>query len=167
MIRLEPMTQARYETWLYATIREYAAEKVASGNYPGEGAVERSQAEFDALLPNGQETAGHEIRSMVDDAGEAVGYVWFTIEDRPVGRVVFIYDIAVDPERRRKGHAQTALLQVETYARDNDCVGVMLHVFGSNTGARQLYAKAGYDETNVIMLKRVQGSSPSPTATGS
>lgn len=151
------MTQARYETWLYATIREYAAEKVASGNYAEEGAVERSQSEFDTLLPNGLETAGHEIRSMIDDAGEAVGYVWFTIEDRPVGRVVFIYDIAVNPEHRRKGHAQAALAAVEDYARANGCIGVMLHVFGSNTGARQLYLKAGFDETNVIMLKRVDG----------
>ena len=157
MIRLELMDQVRYETWLYATVREYAAEKVASGNYPEEGDVERSQAEFDTLLPNGRESAGHEIRSMVDEAGEAVGYVWFTIEDRPAGRVVFIYDIAVDPEHRRKGHAQAALAHVEAYAREHACIGVMLHVFGSNTGARQLYLKAGYDETNVMMLKRVDG----------
>jgi len=155
MFRLEPMDQARYETWLHATIREYAAEKVASGNYPEEGAVERSQAEFDTLLPNGRETPGHEIRSMVDDTGDRVGYVWFTIEDRPVGRVVFIYDIAVDPEHRRKGHARAALLEIEAYARAHRCIGVMLHVFGSNAGARQLYRKAGYDETNVIMLKRL------------
>ena len=39
MTRLEPMTQARYETWLEATIREYAAEKVASGNYAEEGSL--------------------------------------------------------------------------------------------------------------------------------
>jgi ribosomal protein S18 acetylase RimI-like enzyme len=155
--RLEPMTQARYEVWLVTTIREYAEEKVASGNYPAEGALERSKAEFDTLLPAGLQTPGHEIRSMVDDDGEAVGYVWFTIEDRPAGRVVFIYDIAVDPAHRRKGHAQAALLEVEDYARANGCIGVMLHVFGSNAGARQLYAKAGYDETNVIMLKRVDG----------
>ena len=31
----------------------------------------------------------------------------------------------------------------------------MLHVFGSNTGARQLYLPAGYEETHVLMLKRV------------
>lgn len=155
MTRLEPMTQARYDKWLAATIREYAAEKVASGNYAEEGSLERSKGEFDALLPNGLQTEGHEILSMVDDAGEDVGYVWFTIEDRPVGRVVFIYDIAVDPEHRRKGHAQAALLEVEVYAREHGCVGVMLHVFGQNTGARQLYLKAGYDETNVMMLKRV------------
>lgn len=149
------MTQARFETWLVATIREYAEEKVASGNYAEEGSLERSKAEFDTLLPQGLQTPGHEIRSMIDDAGEAVGYVWFTIEDRPAGRVVFIYDIAVDPEFRRKGHAQAALAEVEAYARVHGCVGVMLHVFGSNTGARQLYLRAGFEETNVIMLKRV------------
>ena len=44
---------------------------------------------------------------------------------------------------------------MEDYARATGCIGVMLHVFGSNAGARQLYLKAGYDETNVIMLKRV------------
>lgn len=157
MTRLEPMTPARYEKWLEATIREYAAEKVESGNYAEEGSLERSKAEFDALLPNGLETVGHEIRSMVDDAGEAVGYVWFTQEDRPVGRVVFIYDIAVDPAHRRKGHAQAAIAEVERYARENGCTGVMLHVFGANTGARQLYQKVGYLETNVVMLKRVDG----------
>lgn len=156
MARLEPMTQARYDAWLVDTIRDYAAEKVASGNYPDDGtSLERSKAEFDALLTQGLQTPGHEIRSMIDDDGQAVGYVWFTIETRPQGRVVFIYDIAVDPEFRRRGHAQAALAAVEEYARANGCIGVMLHVFGHNTGARQLYLKAGYDETNVIMLKRV------------
>ena len=155
MTHLEPMTQVRYDAWLQATIREYAAEKVAAGNYPEEGALERSKGEFDALLTQGLQTPGHEIRSMVDEDGQAVGYVWFTQEDRPPGRVVFIYDIAVDPEHRRKGHAQAALAAVEDFARATGCIGVMLHVFGSNAGARQLYLKAGYDETNVIMLKRV------------
>ena len=50
---------------------------------------------------------------------------------------------------------QAALAAVEDYARQHGCIGVMLHVFGTNTGARALYGKAGYDETNVMMLKRV------------
>lgn len=156
MTRLEPMAQARYEAWLEATMRDYAAEKVASGNYPDDGSgLERSRKEFDELLPQGLQTPNHEIRSMVDEAGQDVGYVWFTIEDRPPGRVVFIYDIAVDPAFRRRGHAQDALAAVEDYAREHGCIGVMLHVFGSNTGARALYLKAGYEETNILMLKRV------------
>ena len=156
MTRLEPMTQARYDAWLEATIRDYAAEKVASGNYPDDGtSLERSKAEFDALLPQGRETPNHEILSMIDGEGQDVGYLWITQEDRAPGRVVFIYDIAVDEAFRRRGHAQDALAYAEQYAREHGCVGVMLHVFGSNTGARALYLKAGYDETNVMMLKRV------------
>jgi ribosomal protein S18 acetylase RimI-like enzyme len=156
MTRLEPMAQARYDAWLETTIRDYAAEKVASGNYPDDGtSLARSKAEFDTLLPQGRETPGHEIDSMVDDEGRDVGYVWFTIEDRAPGRVVFIYDIAVDEAFRRLGHAQAALGAVEDYAREHGCVGVMLHVFGNNTGARKLYLGAGFEETNVMMLKRV------------
>jgi len=156
LTQLHPMTHARYETWLETTIGEYAEEKLAAGNYPDDGsALERSRAEFDALLPNGLQTAEHELRTMADDEGRDVGYVWFTIEDRPQGRVVFIYDIAVDPAFRRLGHAQAALALVEDYAREHGCMGVSLHVFGTNTGARALYLKAGYEETNVVMLKRV------------
>lgn len=156
MTRLEPMNQARFDAWLDVTVRDYATEKVASGNYPDDGTgLERSKAEFDALLPNGLQTPNHELRSMVDDDGNDVGYVWFTVEDRPPGRVVFIYDIAVDESFRRRGHAQAALAAVEDFAREHGCIGVMLHVFGSNTGARALYLKAGYEETNVLMLKRV------------
>jgi ribosomal protein S18 acetylase RimI-like enzyme len=156
MTRLEPMTQARYDAWLEATVRDYAAEKLASGNYPDDGtSLERSKAEFDALLPQGLATPGHVICSMVDDEGRDVGYLWFTEEDRPPGRVAYIYDIAVDPEFRRRGHAQVALASVENYALEHGCVGVMLHVFGNNTGARALYLKSGYEETNVLMLKRV------------
>jgi ribosomal protein S18 acetylase RimI-like enzyme len=156
MFRLEPMDEATYEAWRQATTREYAAEKVKAGNYPEAGALELAEAEFARLLPNGRATPDHEIRSIVNADGEAVGYTWFTIENRDVGRVVFIYDIAVDAAHRRKGYARLALAEIDAYARDQGCIGVMLHVFGDNEGARRLYRSAGYLETNVMMLKRVE-----------
>jgi ribosomal protein S18 acetylase RimI-like enzyme len=149
------MDVATYEAWRQATVRAYAEEKVASGNWPAADTLERSEGEFERLLPDGRTTAGQEVRSMVNDAGERVGYAWFVPDHRPFGRVVFIYDIAVDPEHRRKGHAQAALDEIESYAREHQCVGVQLHVFGGNAGARQLYQRAGYVETDVTMLKRV------------
>ncbi len=39
---------------------------------------------------------------------------------------------------------------------------VPLHVHGAITGARQLYQRAGIFETDVTMLKRVDGASESP-----
>jgi ribosomal protein S18 acetylase RimI-like enzyme len=149
------MDEGAYKAWLEATVRDYAEQKVESGNWPAEGALARSEQEFATLLPDGRATAGHELRSMTDDAGKRVGYAWFVPEDRPFGRVVFIYDIAVDPAHRRKGYARQALAEIEAFARDHGYVGVQLHVFGGNTGARRLYLEAGYVETNITMLKRV------------
>jgi ribosomal protein S18 acetylase RimI-like enzyme len=155
MIRLEAMDETTFQAWKEAAIRDYAQEKVEAGNWPVGGALERANAEFAALLPDGRATVGHEFRSIVNQAGERVGATWFVPEDRPFGRVMYIYDIAVDPAHRRKGYAQAVLGEIETFAGEQSCVGVQLHVFGGNTGARQLYLRAGYVETNVTMLKRV------------
>lgn len=157
MTRLEPMDAATFAAWQEVSVREYAEDKVRAGTWPADEALERSAAAFAALLPSGQATRGHDIRSMIDDEGLVVGYAWFAAEDRAIGRVVFIYDIAVYPDHRRKGHAQAALAAIDDYAREHGCVGVQLHVFGDNTGARDLYRKAGFVETDVTMLKRVDG----------
>jgi ribosomal protein S18 acetylase RimI-like enzyme len=149
------MDPATYDTWREESIREYAQEKVEAGTWPAAEALERSAQSYEELLPNGLATAGHEIRSMVNEDGEQVGYAWFVPEDRPIGPVVFIYDIAVDPAHRRKGYGLAALAEVERYARDHGCVGVQLHVHGANSGARELYRRAGFVETDVTMLKRV------------
>ena len=153
MFRLEAMDEVAYSAWRDASQRNYASEKVKAGNWKAEEAEALSQEAFDKLLPEGRKTAGHEIRSMVNDAGEKVGHAWFTIEDREQGRVVFIYDIEVYEAHRRRGYARLALAEIDEYARQQGCIGVMLHVFGYNEAARELYRSAGYLETNVIMLK--------------
>ena len=155
MFRLEPMDEVTYERWRAASQRAYASEKVKAGNWKPEDAEALSREAFDTLLPGGRETAGQQLRSMVNDAEEQVGHAWFTIEDREPGRVVFIYDIEVYEAHRRRGYARLALAEIDEYAGENDCIGVMLHVFGYNTPARELYRSQGYKETNVIMLKRV------------
>ena len=159
MFRLEPMAEAEYSTWRAASQRAYADEKVKAGNWKAEEAEALSAEAFEKLLPGGRETPGHELRAMRDDAGEWVGHAWFTIEDREPGRVVFIYDIEVYEAHRRRGHARAALDAIDDYAREQGCIGVMLHVFGYNTPARELYRSHGYEETNVIMLKRLDGQS--------
>ena len=155
MTRLEPMDATTFAAWQETSVREYADDKVRAGSWPDSEALERARRAFAQFLPAGMATPGHEVRSMVDEAGAIVGYAWFAAEDRPIGRVVFIYDIAVYPEHRRKGHGQAALAAIDDYARELGCVGVQLHVFGDNTGARELYRKAGFIETDVTMLKRV------------
>jgi ribosomal protein S18 acetylase RimI-like enzyme len=151
------MDAAAYDAWREEAIREYAQEKVEAGTWPQAEALERSGKAYADLLPDGLATPGHQIRSMINDDGERVGYAWFAPEERASGRVAFIYDIAVYPAYRRKGYAQLALSEITAYARDNGCYAVQLHVHGFNTGARELYRKAGFIETDVTMLKRVEG----------
>jgi ribosomal protein S18 acetylase RimI-like enzyme len=155
MIRLQPMDEETFQTWREASIRDYAAGKVQAGNWLADEALGRATAEFADLLPDGGATAGHRVQSIVNDAGESVGRVWFAEEERPFGRVVFIYDIAIEPDHRRRGHARAALAAVADYAREHGCAAVQLHVFGGNTGARELYRRAGFIETDVTMVKRV------------
>jgi ribosomal protein S18 acetylase RimI-like enzyme len=155
MIRLEPMDEAAYERWQTTAIPEFAEEKVEAGTWPESEALERSAQSYRELLPDGLRTPGQVIRSIVNVDGERVGYAWWARREQPLGRVAFIYDIAVYPEHRRRGYAQAALAEIDVWARDNGCVGVQLHVHGPNTGARELYRKAGFVETDVTMLKRV------------
>jgi len=150
------MDDAAYRSWREASVRDYADENVASGNWLPDEAMDRSERAFRELLPQGRATPGHALRSMVNDAGERVGHAWFVAEDRPFGRVAFIYDIAVDPAHRRKGYAQASLGEIEAWARAHDLVGVQLHVFGGNAGARELYRRAGFVETDVTMVKRLK-----------
>jgi ribosomal protein S18 acetylase RimI-like enzyme len=157
MFRLEPMDEAAYAAWRGRVEHEYGQDKVRAGNWPAEDADRLSREAFDELIPQGLATPGHELRSMVNDTNERVGVVWFTVMDRENQRVTFIYDIEVDEAHRRRGYARQALAEVERYAAENGCVGVMLHVFGYNIGARELYRSEGFVETNVMMLKRVQG----------
>jgi ribosomal protein S18 acetylase RimI-like enzyme len=84
-----------------------------------------------------------------------VGTVWFALRDSGVGRSVWIYDIIIHENFRRKGYASRTLDLVEERARDLGAKSVELHVFGHNHGARTLYEKLGYNITSITMAKPV------------
>ena len=67
--------------------------------------------------------------------------------------VAYLYELAIWPQYRRQGHAEAAMRAFERRARESGCAGVALHVFGHNLKARKLYAKLGFEETNVNMYK--------------
>ncbi len=75
--------------------------------------------------------------------------IWLAIEPRGG----FVYDLKVFEPFRRQGHAEHAMRLLEQVVRDHGAQKLSLHVFGDNHGARQLYVKLGYAETNVMMSK--------------
>jgi ribosomal protein S18 acetylase RimI-like enzyme len=155
MVTLPPMPPEVWEAWRVVSIAAYAADMVRVGSWPPESAEAQATALFGRVVPDGLGTAGHEFRSIVTDAGETVGALWFAAEDEVGHGTAFIWDIAIDPAHRGRGYGRAAMEALETLARSLGYDAVRLHVFGDNTVARGLYRAVGYTETDVTMVKRL------------
>ena len=152
-VSLVPMSPERYVTWHAYSVAQYAEENVRSGRWTEDEALSKSQADFDSLLPDGLDSAGHVLWSVVDTAGDEVGILWVATDRRP-GHA-FIYDIEMNPDRRGQGFGTAALLALEDWCRGEGITTIGLHVFGHNSGAWELYKRMGYVETSVQMEKRL------------
>jgi ribosomal protein S18 acetylase RimI-like enzyme len=150
------MRAEAYASYLQAAVAGYAEDNVASGRWPKDGALERSLAEFEDLLPQGLETPGNhlfEIRPAKE--GPIVGFLWFAVEERHGIRGAFVYDIEVKAEFRRQGHARRAFQALEPIVASLGLSSIGLHVFGHNPGAQALYGQLGYAVTGINMLKKL------------
>lgn len=152
---LRPISDAEYATWLEAIIPGYAKDKVASGQWPAESALELSRAEYAELLPNGKETDNNYIFTVLSPQDEPVGTLWFVAKERANRRIAYVYDIFVAEQHRRQGHAFRAFQALEPLVASLGLTGIALHVFGHNREAQALYLKLGYAPTNINMFKPV------------
>lgn len=87
--------------------------------------------------------------------GETLGWMWFSVKTERGVTSAFVLDLEIIPEFRRQGIASTAMGLLEVEAKMLGASKVALHVFGQNTGARDLYAKAGYRVTDYSMAKDI------------
>jgi len=152
MITLEPIQQEDFDRMIDAEIRGYAEEHVRNGNWPAEGALERSRKEFEALLPDGIHTKDQYLWSLIDEENHYVGMLWVQVKDRKA----FIYDFVVDEAFRGKGYGKQALLAMDEKLKSMDTESVSLHVFGDNITAQELYKKMGYQITGIHTKKELQ-----------
>jgi len=144
------MEEREFVPFLEQLIQSYAEENIRAGRWTREEGLLEARKETQKLLPNGRETPDHFIFSIVENAtGEKVGAVWLAIEPRGG----FVYDLLILEPYRRRGFAEQAMGLLEEVARGKGAEKISLHVFGDNAGARTLYTKLGYSETNVIMSK--------------
>ena len=157
MVQLLPMAPAEHEAWLAHAVDDYASDKVRSGAWQAEGAVERSQAEFQKLLPDGLASQDNYLYSIwSDDAplDTPVGVLWMAVPPwKPP--LAFVFDFIIFEPYRRRGYASQALQALEDRVRGLGLDTIGLHVFGHNHGARALYEKAGYDITDINMAKKL------------
>jgi ribosomal protein S18 acetylase RimI-like enzyme len=150
MTRLVPMDAADFDPFLERLVHAYAEDHIRAGSWTREEGLGEARKETQRLLPAGRETTGHYFYTILaGPSDEKVGAVWLAIEPRGG----FVYDLLVFDAFRRKGYAEQAMRLLETVAREKGARKLSLHVFGDNLGARNLYTKLGYVETNVRMSK--------------
>ena len=155
-VRLVELGDAPYHEYRKDLVRDYAVDKVRAGAWSQAEAESRAARDVDGLLPEGPATQGHFLYSVRDDStGTEVGTVWFALRNSGVGRSVWIYDIIINEDFRRRGYASRTLELVEDRAKELGAKSVELHVFGHNHGALSLYEKMGYNETSITMAKQV------------
>jgi RimJ/RimL family protein N-acetyltransferase len=156
-VRFIELDDGLYREYRKNLVRHYAADKVRADAWSQAEAEGRAARDVDGLLPEGPATRGQFLYSVKDDStGANVGTVWFALRNSGVGPSVWIYDIIINENFRRKGYATRTLELVEDRARALGAKSVELHVFGHNHGARALYEKVGYKETSITMAKPIR-----------
>jgi len=144
------MDENDFGPFMERLIQGYAEENVRAGRWSKEEGLVEARKETQKLLPNGRETPNHLLFSIIaGSANEKVGALWLAIEPRGG----FVYDLLIFEPYRRRGYAEEAMILLEEVARGKGAEKISLHVFGDNAGARRLYTKLGYAETNVVMSK--------------
>ena len=155
---LRPMTQAEYADWLQQTIPAYAADKVTSGQWSEDESLQLSKREYEELMPQGLATPDNFLFTIEDSDANPVGVLWFAVKKRSNAGIAYVYDIEVWSHQRRKGHAYRAFCALEQEVRRLGLAGIALHVFGHNTEAQALYAKLGFQPTNINLFKPIDAS---------
>lgn len=143
----EPMSEAEYASYAARNDRNYAEELVASGAVEEmDAALAEAAAAMSRLMPQGLQTPDQHLCTVRTPDGEDVGVLWVHVQ----AERAFVYDIEMLEEMRGRGYGTQTLRAAAALARDAGRSLIALNVFGHNEGARRLYSREGYLETEVI-----------------
>ncbi len=88
------------------------------------------------------EPGSHLLVAYVD--GEPAGFVsGIEVTHPDKGTEMFLYELAVDEEHQRRGHARALIGALEALARERGCTGMFVFVDDDNEGGRAAYRSAG------------------------
>jgi ribosomal protein S18 acetylase RimI-like enzyme len=146
------MTDEDFGPYLESGIRDYARQKVISGEWSQQEALALSAADHERLLPDGLNTPDQHLFTVRDsETGEAAAVLWIALRPKGGRTEAYIYDIEVREPLRGRGYGRATMQAAVEMAAKLGAETVGLHVFGHNAPARALYQSLGFVETNVSM----------------
>lgn len=160
LVQMRPEAFASFASTANAA---YAQDNVRAGRWAVEDASALAEAEFAQLLPQGIETPDHHFYEIQDEAtGATVGHLWVAVMGTADARSAYVYNIAVNPDARRRGHARAALLRLEELASARAIRSIRLNVFAHNPAAQALYRSLGFEVMSSSMRKPLADSAVPP-----
>src|SRR5205823_809654 len=86
-VRLDPMTEPEFGPFRESGVRGYAQDKVDSGEWAPDEALDLSRADYRRLLPNGLQSPDQHLFTVRDaESGEPAATLWLALRLRG-GRV--------------------------------------------------------------------------------
>ena len=138
---LRPLPASGFPAWLEGAIARLADYLQASGRAAAAQALDQSRRTHGELLPLGLHSPGHQLFEILDPDGQAVGQAWLHLG--PTGRA-HLYDLFIEPLRRREGHARRALQALLAEAARQGAGHLGLNVLAANEAALSLYRQLGF-----------------------
>jgi ribosomal protein S18 acetylase RimI-like enzyme len=149
------MTPTEFQEWQQHSINSYAEDIAKATDGPIEAALERARKQFSELLPDGLDTEGTWLLTVLDESDRDVGRLWVGPHPQRVG-VAYVYDIEIAEPQRRRGLGRAAMVVAEDLVRGAGIGEIGLNVFGFNEAARRLYDSLGYRVVATQMTKRLE-----------
>lgn len=154
-LQLRPMTVEEFAAFRIYEIDDHAGDLSLRDQISIEDAQELAQSQFEALLPQGANTDGHEFHTVLEDE-HSVGKLWIREERRSdKDRRVVVWKIEIDEPFRGRGLGRELMKLVERLALEKEARAIELYVFGHNARARALYESLGYQVLGTQMRKEL------------
>lgn len=151
-VSLEPMNDAQCEAFLEACLAPYIADRAEADFVSLAEAEQFARGQHARILPQGRLTVGHRFLRIMAGA-EPVGGIWIYTD--PQRREAFLYNIMIEPDRRRQGFATAALTAAEELLRSEGCRVLGLNVFATNAAALALYHRLGFRTASSYLNKQL------------
>lgn len=142
-VTLRTMTPGEYEAFYQWSMEQQAQELTEELGLSREEAYKQASKELAEMLPDGLCTEENQLMTILAN-GETAGFIWTLYEESDGQKQAFVCDFAIWENYRRKGYAKTALSLAEQSAAKAGCEKIVLFVRDSNTAAKALYERCGY-----------------------
>ena len=143
LVTLRRMTSPEFDVFAKYSTRDYANDLTLNQEMEAAAAIMQARTEFSDMLPAGADTPENALMVIEEDC-QPVGAIWYLYEFADGARYVFLSDLVIRPDERRKGYAAAALAEMEKDAIAHGCPECRLYVWNGNRAGLNLYTKCGY-----------------------